>query len=197
MKYFHQWISVPEPQALMQVSIFFDFRPIVGDAALARELKGFIFEEIDKNEMFIMHLAKNAMQNPPPLSFFRSFIVEKSGAHKNEFDIKARAMMPLIDAARVLAYQLKLKSFGSTLERYEEIAKRDKSLAPICDSAAAAFEILLRQRAIHGLRNQTSGRYINPDALNKLERQAIRNTFKTIEKIQQTLELRFRLGYLG
>lgn len=195
--YFHQWISIPEPQALMKVSIFFDFRPIVGDFTLAHELKEFIFEETDKNELFIIHLAKNAMQNPPPLSFFRSFIVEKSGAHKNEFDIKARAMMPLIDAARVLAYQLKLKNYGSTLERFEEIAKRDKSLAPICESAATAFEILLRQRAIHGLKNHGSGRYINPEALNKLERQTIRNTFKTIERIQQTLELRFRLGYLS
>ncbi|MDX2302504.1 MAG: DUF294 nucleotidyltransferase-like domain-containing protein [Microscillaceae bacterium] len=195
--YFHQWISIPEPQALMKVSIFFDFRPIVGDFTLAHELKEFIFEEIDKNELFIIHLAKNAMQNPPPLSFFRSFIVEKSGDHKNEFDIKARAMMPLIDAARVLAYQLKLKNYGSTLERFEEIAKRDKSLAPICESAATAFEILLRQRAIHGLKNHSSGRYINPEALNKLERQTIRNTFKTIERIQQTLELRFRLGYLS
>ena len=69
-----------------------------------------------------------------------------------------------------------------------------KGLAPICDAAAAAFEILLRQRAVHGLKNKNSGRYINPDALNKLERQAIRNTFKTIEKIQQTLRVKIQVG---
>ncbi len=194
--YFKKWISSPDAHSVMNTTIFFDFRPIMGDESLAHELKEFIFQEIDKHELFLSMLAKNALQNPPPLSFFRSFIVEKSGSHKNEFDIKARAMMPLADAARVLAYSFKVKSYGSTFERFEEVARLDKNLTSLCEAAAMAYEILLRQRAVNGLKNNNSGRYINPDDFNKLERQTIRSTFKTIEKIQQILEVRYRLNFI-
>ena len=195
-QYFSKWLGYPEPRSLMSVSIFFDFRPIWGNFELADNLKKYIFKELKGNSIFLAFLAKNALQNPPPLSFFRNFIVEKGGSHKNEFDIKARAMMPLADAARVLSYDLQLMMYGSTFERFAEIARIDPNLAPICESAAMAYEILLKQRAIHGLKNKNSGRFINPDDFNKLERQTIRNTFKTIEDIQKTLEFRYKLGYL-
>lgn len=195
-EYFRSWINVLDPKFLLNTNIFFDFRPILGDASLADNMKEFIFKEIDKNELFLPYLAKSALQNPPPLSFFRSFIVEKGGNHKDEFDIKARAMMPLTDAARVLAYDLKIRPYLSTFGRFEEIARVEPNLAQICEAAAMAYEILLKQRAIYGLKNGNSGRYINPDHFNKLERQTIRSTFKTIEKVQQTLEVRYRLGYI-
>lgn len=195
-EYFDRWISIPDPQALLQSNIFFDFRPILGETQLADDLREFIFEKMNRNELFLAYLAKSALQNPPPLSFFRNFIVEKSGDHKNEFDIKARAMMPLADAARVLAYEFKLKSYGSTFQRFEEVGKKDENLHAICEAAAMAYEILLEQRALNGFKHQNSGRYINPNNFNKLERQTIRSIFKTIEKVQQLLETRYRLGFI-
>ena len=195
-KYFTKWIGEPDHNSLMHVSIFFDFRPVGGDESLGIELKDFIFKEIDKTNLFLPYLAKKALTNPPPLSFFRSFIVEKSGDYKNQFDIKARAMVPLIDAARVLAYEHKIAAFGSTFERFEQVAAIDENLASICEAAAMGYEILMRHRAIQGLKTGSSGRYIDPNKFNKLERQTIRNIFKTIEKIQEVLETRFRTGYL-
>lgn len=195
-KYFRKWISEPDHNSLMHVSIFFDFRPVTGSEILAQNLKSFIFKEIDKTNLFLPYLAKKALTNPPPLSFFRSFIVEKGGDHKNEFDIKARAMVPLIDAARVLAYEHRLPAFGSTFERFEQVAQQNPGLASLCEAAAMGYEILMRHRAIQGLKNGDSGHYINPGNFNKLERQTIRNIFKTIEKIQEALETRFRTGFL-
>ncbi|EAY31960.1 DUF294 nucleotidyltransferase-like domain-containing protein [Microscilla marina] len=195
-KYFHKWISEPDHNSLMHVSIFFDFRPVAGDESLAKNLRSFIFNEIKKTNLFLPYLAKKALTNPPPLSFFRSFIVEKSGQHKNEFDIKARAMVPLIDAARVLAYEYQLPGFNSTFERFAQVASINQGLAPLCEAAAMGYEILMRHRAIQGLKNGNSGRYLNPNKFNKLERQTIRNIFKTIEKIQEVLDTRYRTGLL-
>jgi CBS domain-containing protein len=161
---------------------------------LAEELKQFIFAEMDKSRLFLPFLAKNALQNPPPLSFFRQFMVEKSGEHKHEFDLKARAMMPLTDAARVLAYEFKLENYGSTYERFEEVAKLDENLQGLCEAAAMAYEILLKLRANFAFKNQNSGRFINPDDFNKLERQTVRNIFKTIEKIQSVFSVRYQLS---
>jgi len=195
-RYFHQWIATPEPKAVMHSTIFFDFRPVEGDASLAGELKQGIFELMEKGRGFLEFFAKNALQNPPPLGFFRNFLVEKSRDHANKFDIKSRAMMPLADAARVLAYELKIPDFLGTVERFGKIAVLDPTLKDLALEAAAAYDFLIRLRAENGLEHSSSGRYIKPESLNKLDRQMLRNVFSTIGHIQQTLNLRFQLDYI-
>jgi CBS domain-containing protein len=195
-KNFSQWIYEPDPEALLRTSIFFDFRPVAGEEKLADDLKEFIFDQVGKARSFLNFLAKNALQNPPPLSFFRNFIVEKSGSHKNEFDIKARAMLPLTDAARVLAFQLKARQYLSTAERFQFVAQADASLASVCHDAAQAYEVLMRLRARECFENQHSGRYIDIKALNKLDRQTLRNIFTIIEEVQSVLRTRFQLNYM-
>jgi CBS domain-containing protein len=193
-KRFKSWILEPDQEALLHACIFFDFRAITGQKTLAQDLRNFIHETIAKERIFLSFLAKNALRTPPPLSFFRNFIVEKEGTHKDRFDMKARAMMPLTDAARVLAYELSLTEV-STFERFEAAAAKDKNIKGLCEAAAFAYEILVKMRANHGLKNKDSGRYITPEDINKLERQTLRNIFKTIEKLKQVFEVRFRLGY--
>ena len=103
-RYFTEWIREPENVAVMHTNIFFDFRPVLGDPELGAALKKHIFEEVEDNRLFLVLQARSAVQNPPPLSFFRNMMVERSGEHRDTFDIKARAMTPLADAARVLVY---------------------------------------------------------------------------------------------
>lgn len=193
--YFQTWIDRPDGQALLQAAIFFDFRPVVGDASLAHELRSYLSEAVANNSKFLSFMALGATQSSPPLSFFRNFVLEKSGEHKDRFDLKARAMLPLVDSARVLAYQLDLDEAYSTVERFEQAAAKQPNIEGLCRAAAMGYEVLLRIRALHGFRNKDSGRYIDPDELNKLERQIVRSIFKTISKLQQSFETRFGLAY--
>ncbi len=194
--YFSKWIVTPEPKAVMHSTIFFDFRPVYGHSELGTELKQEIFSLISKNRGFLGFFAKNALQNPPPLGFFRNFLVEKSRDHANEFDIKARAMMPLCDAARVLAYELVIPEYLSTSERFKRLEKLVPGMQDLGTEASAAYEFLMRLRAVNGLAHGNSGRYIKPETLNKLERQTLRNVFSTIDKVQKMLNLRFQLDYI-
>lgn len=194
--YFNQWINTPDSQALMYTTIFFDFRPIYGDFELAEQLKNYIFGKIDKQPKFLSLLAKNALQNLPPLSFFNNMIVEKNGEHKDLFDIKARSMMPLADVARVFMLEFRLKSYGSTFERFEQVGKLDKGLKDICYSSALAYEIFIKHRAISGFKNKDSGRYIDPKDFNKLEKQILKTAFETISKLQKIVEVRYQLNYI-
>jgi CBS domain-containing protein len=189
---FSGWIREPEKVAVMHTNIFFDFRPVYGDQSLAAELKGHIFERIKADRLFLSFFAKNAIQNPPPLSFFRNMVVERSGEHRDAFDIKARAMMPLADAARVLVYDLGIDIYGSTAERWERIAETHENLARLAGEAAMAYEILMRIRALEGLTRGTSGRYVHIKELNKLERQTVRNTFSVVKDVQLMLTSRYR-----
>ncbi|MGC8774774.1 MAG: DUF294 nucleotidyltransferase-like domain-containing protein [Chlorobaculum sp.] len=196
MNYFRKWIGTPEPKALMNSTIFFDFRPVYGSTALALEMKREINTEIARGRGFLQFFAKNALQNPPPLGFFRNFLVEKSREHAHEFDIKARAMMPLSDAARVLACEFGVTDFLGTVERFRRIGQLLPSFQELAEEAAQGYEFLMRLRTEHGLAEKSSGRYIDPEHLNKMQRQELRDLFTTIGKVQSMLNLRYQLDYI-
>ncbi len=194
---FSRWIETPSREAVMHSNIFFDLRGSHGHAELAGELRRHCFAEMDRCRSFVPFLAAEALRNPPPLSFFRGFVLEKSGEHAREFDVKARAMMPLCDAARVLAYEQRLDVDGGTFARYEALARAIPDHAGLFDEAAMAYGILVRLRAREGLREGSSGRYLEIDRLNKLERQTLRTTFTVVSEVQRFLRLRFQLDLMA
>ncbi len=195
-KQFSEWITQPSAENIMYSSIFFDFRAIYGEKRLTDELSEHIFQEIDQHSLFLSFLARGALLNPAPLTFFRNFMVERSGAHKDNFDIKARAMMPLADAARCLILEAKMPGVNNTFHRFQKLADLEEKNRELYTQAADAYETLVRYRAFQGLKNRNSGRYFRPSELTKMERMNLRNTFEPIRELQLLLKVRFRLSYL-
>jgi len=194
---FSRWILEPTPKAVMHCSIFFDYRPLYGDEGLADQLTRHIFREIEREDRFLSFLAKDATANPPPLTFFRNFVVEKSGAHAHEFDIKTRAMMPLSDAARVLVLHHKIARVHNTFRRFDALAEREPQNRELFEQASEAYEILMRYRTMQGLKNRDSGRFFDPSDLSKMERLQLRNAFRPIGDLQSLLSTRFQLSFFN
>ncbi len=192
--YFKKWLEVPDEKNLLNVTIFFDFRNTYGEESILDELRKFITK--NKNKFFIGFLAKNAVSSPPPLNFFRNFIVEKTGENRNEFDIKTRCLLPLIDSARVLSIDKEILEVSSTLERYKALQKIDTVNQELYKEAAEVFSYYLKLRTIFGLKNNNSGRYIKPEELSKLDKQILRNSFQVIEKIQNLLNTQYQLDFI-
>lgn len=196
-QYFHNWIMTPEPKALMLSTIFFDYRHVAGNKQLTKEMDRYLNTRIEKKKIFLNFFAQNATQNPAPLSFFRGFVLERNGEHKNEFDIKLRGMMPLVDAARVLCLDKQMLEEKSTLKRYDLLGQAEPKNANLYRNASRAYEILMRIRALNGLENNNSGRYIDIDGLSKLDRQILKKAFAPIEQLQKLLRTRFQLDYFN
>lgn len=192
---FSDWVLLPTTENVLHCTIFFDYRPLYGDATLTEALSEHLFDLISKQQTFLGLLAKNALENPPPLTFFRNFVVEKDGNHRDGFNIKARAMMPLTDAARVLIMSHKVGKINNTFERFEKLAELEPQNAELFQQAADAYEILMRYRAIQGLRSGDSGKFLIPDEMTKMQHLNLRNSFKPIHELQQILEVRFQLSY--
>ncbi|MGD1959053.1 MAG: DUF294 nucleotidyltransferase-like domain-containing protein [Fulvivirga sp.] len=193
--YFNGWIKEPAEKALMLSTIFFDFRSVYGSVDLEEQLKSYISEAIVDERIFLNFLAKNALKNPAPLGFFKNFMVERSGEHENEFDIKARAMMPLVDIARVLSLDHGRLEETNTMKRYAFLADREPKKKELYLQAADAYVYLMRFRAQHAFKYGGSGRYVSINKLNKLDRQILRNTFEPIDRLQKMLEVRYQLSY--
>lgn len=196
-RYFEGWISKPEPKELMYANIFFDLRPVYGHEELGEALKRFVVDRVHREPGFFSFFAQSALANPPPLSFFKNMLLEKSGDHKDQFDIKARAMMPLCDAARVLSYHARIDDPVNTAERFRMLAEIfTGSIGRVCREAALAYEMFLRFRVREGLQTRSSGRYLRMEQLSRLEQKSLRNGFSVIEDLQLALRSRFRADFM-
>ena len=195
--YFEHWILNPDPDSMLKVSIFFDYRPIFGADTLATAITEHIYGLVGERKIFLNFLAKNALMNPAPLGFFRNFLVEKSGEHQDKFDIKLRAMMPLVDAARLLVLSHNVVGINNTFKRFERLAELEPQHREIFKEAGKAYEIFLRIRVTEGLKSGDSGRFIHPDHLGKLQRQLLKNAFVPIDELQKIIAVRFQLKLLG
>ena len=185
------WITNPGKTEVLLSFIFFDYSLSYGDSELVNNLSDYIFDNIKANPVFYIHLVSGALQSPSPTGFFRQFLLEQDGAHKDFFDIKRRALMPLSDAARVLILSHSVKSISNTPERFEKLAELEPQNKELYLSCSYSFKALLKFRTKQGLLHNDSGQFISLETLSKLEKIKLKRTFKTIKDLQELITVRF------
>ena len=193
---FNTWITKPTEVAVMMCTIFFDFNFVYGEKELVSTLSKSIFKSIQSFEIFLNFLGRNALRNPSPLGFFRQFLVEHDGEHKDQFDLKSRALMPLIDAARLITLSHNIKDKNNTISRFNKLVKVEPQNKDLYLSCIDSFKILLHYRTEQGLKNNDSGRYINLNTLTKSEKLKLKGCFKPIKDIQELLNIRYNLAQM-
>lgn len=187
IKRLDSWMAEGEGDALLRLSIVQDARAIAGDLNLALPAFNHLYRGLHDDQGLLQTMAKDALRNPSPLGIFKRFKLEKSG----QFDLKLRAILPFIDASKVLAALAGKSHINSTIARLEAI--KDTGNEELMTSAVHSYEILLDLRVKFALANGDSGRYINPDSLDALDKQLLRNVLKTVEALQDHLKLKFKL----
>lgn len=192
---FSNWIDSPTPRAIMHFSIFFDFRIVYGDASLGGELDDWIENSIQGNPNSLRWLAVNAISASPPIGFFRGLSVESKGEHKDHFDIKAKGTVPIVDAARVLALENKIRN-RSTMGRWKALSSIDPDRKKEYEDLIITFEMLSRIRLKNSLHNPDQGNFVNPKSLHKIEKESMKYSFQFIQDLQKKLEVHFRLDLI-
>jgi len=195
--YFHRWITVPEEKALMHANIFFDLRCVYGDAKLVEDLKDSIREDARTNEIFLALMAKNAMYYQPPIGFFRQFVLEKSGEHKNTLDLKLHGTMPIVELARIRALAAGEMRI-TTRNRLRAAAQAGEMAAPDAENLVDALDFIEQLRLEHQSRQMHAGlppdNYLRPEELSRLVRQNLKAAFAQVRTSQQALLNRFHLA---
>ncbi len=193
-EYFTTWISAPEPEELLNVTIFFDFRPGYGKTVLAEELRRHLNETTARQEIYLLHLARECMASRAPLSFFRGFIVDKDGEHKNKLDLKTRGLTPFVNFARVMALKYAINE-TNTLTRLKVLFEEGHITEDLWVSAREAYELQMQLRLIHQLTQIDEGvlpdNYIDPGQLTDLEKKMLKESFGVIERLHGVLKTIF------
>ena len=193
-KTFKGWIHAPEAEALLNASIFFDFRSGYGEEGLIEELRDHLLEALGGWQGFIRHLAENSLYFRPPLGFFRNFVVESKGEHKDAFDIKA-AMQPIVDLARIYALNNGIAE-TNTLERLARIYQAKALSWSEYHDLEQAYRFLLQLRFVRQItniveENKPPDNYVTPNKLSRIEQTMLKEIFKRIQTIQTKLEFEF------
>ncbi len=194
-KHFIEWVSVPTPDAVLNSLAFFDFRPVYGETALAEALRDHLVALLRDQKVFLGYIANMAIKNTPPIGFLKSFVVEKSGEHKDELNLKVKGIAPLVDLVRLFALEKGVRE-TSTLERIEVLRDKHTIVEEYADDLEQAFEFIMLLRIHHQFAQISSEKapdnFINPNRLSNLEKRSIKEAFHLISKIQDMIIERYK-----
>lgn len=197
IKQYNMWINTPGENSDTINTIFFDYEIAFGETSIEETITEIIYKNAVGNKLFFDYLGNDALKKPPPLGFFRQFLVEEGGENKDTFDIKTRALMPLIDAARLLTISHNIKGINNTYMRFKQLAVADPKNAELFVNCAEAFLTLSEFRTVEGLKNDTNGQFINLEELSKTDKVKLKNCFIPIKELQELIKNRFKLTYFS
>ncbi len=190
---FNQWTSETGSDELLLSSIFFDFDISFGDVQLTNALSDTVFAYGQARPLFMHKLAASALRNPSPVGFFRQFLLERSGEHKDNFDLKKRGLTPMIDAGRLLGLSHQIKNTNNTAERFQKLAKLEPENADLFYSCAYAFKAMLKFRTKSGIVNNSNGRFIPIKEMDKNERMKLKRCFTALSRVQELIAVRYQV----
>ena len=197
---FGRWLGAPVPDAVLQASIFFDMRPIAGDASLYAALVAQIRAAAPDSPRFLAHLAGAASAHEPPLGFFRNLVVQKEGEHKDTLDIKAGGTLPVVELARVHALAIGSPAV-STQARLADAVAAGVMAADRGEELRDAFEFLSYARLAHQVGAVAAGsppdNHIAPEGLSSVEKRHLREAFAIVRAALGTLGTAYGTGKLG
>lgn len=195
--YFTEWIERPEPQSLLNSSIFFDLEAVAGQSDFVDQLRELIATKASRNDRFLAMMARNALSRTPPLGFFRTFVMESDGQHKNIINIKGRGTAPLTDLIRVHALACGSTAQNSS-DRLDDIAKTRLMPPESLQKLRYALEFLslsrIRHQALDLENEREPNNYIEPENVSPAERHALKDSFQILSNAQNFLRYRYPLN---
>lgn len=178
------WVTRPERVNLLNADIFYDFRPVHGDVALAGRLRR-MAQGLALSRPFLALLGAQLQDMGTPLGIFGGFKTEEG-----RVDLKKGGLLPLVSAARVLALRegspaldtgnrLAAAVAAGHLNAEDEIRLKD------------AHELLLRVVLEQQIEDAGQGLAPSPRVevkrLDGLTRQRLREALRLIQNVDMTV----------
>jgi CBS domain-containing protein len=184
------WITNPsQSNALLLSSMIADSRPITG-SQLGRAVTDAMLATTRSRE-YLSLLLEYTIAARPPVGFVRDFVVEHSGAHRGQLNLKARGLVPIASLGRWIAI-VTGDDRGSTITRLRRGQAVGLLTSDETDTLVRAFEYiyeLLLESELAALRAnaEPATTWIAPKALNTLTRRYLREAFRSVAEVQNRL----------
>ncbi len=194
---FDEWIRASEPQEIIDLSIFFDFRTVYGDTDLTQELRRAIHTTLADEPAFFHYFAQNALMFKPPFRLLGNIYLGGGATeHAGEINLKD-AMMPMVSFARLYALRHQINQ-THTLERIEALTERNVILPASRDEIIAAYDFLMQLRLQNQIAAIQTGRaptnLIHPGKLGYIQQELLKQAFAQIAAVQKKVSYDFLGG---
>ncbi|MGH8874640.1 MAG: putative nucleotidyltransferase substrate binding domain-containing protein, partial [Acidimicrobiia bacterium] len=190
---FRRWIDLPEPEALLEASIFFDFRRVAGDLDL-NPLEEVMAIAADRPR-FLAHLAAVGLELRPPLGLFSRIVADDEG-----IDLKQQGLAPIVALARHFALQVGSRE-RSTVARLQAAGQAGALPPEGSEALAEAFRYLGRLRLERQVRDVAAGdppgNRVALDRLSSIQRRHLKEAFVAVRHVQEAVAERYTTDRLG
>ena len=193
-KEFSRWLHEPTSDALLNAAIFFDARALAGDTTLFTDLYRGVQAQAQKSGRFLGLMAAQAVRHEPPLGFFRGFVLQKEGEHKDTLNLKWGGIGAVQETARVLALAAGSPAMR-THDRITDAANAHLLTYETATDLSDAYEFISYVRLEHQakavLDGRSPGNHVNPDTLSSLDRRHLRDAFGVVRTVQGQVAQRY------
>jgi PAS domain S-box-containing protein len=190
---FQDWVFKSDPQEIIDLSIFFDFRTIHGNAELTNVLRQNIHTTLMSENAIFYHLAQDALMFKPPFRLPGSLTLSGESGEINLKD----AMMPIVCFARLYALRHQIVQ-THTLERIETLRERNIILPSSRDDIVESYDLLMKLRLQSQIAAAQAGlpvtNIIHPGKLGNVQREILKQAFTQVSAIQKKISYDFLGG---
>lgn len=195
-----QWINEPSGDNFMNIAIFYDAVCVSGNKDLIIKLKEYLFKVSGNSQTFNAHFAKVISSFDVPLGFFDGFIFNnKDIEHKDEINIKKGGIFIIVQGIRSLSLEHKLLN-TNTAKRIRKLTEINVLEEEFAKELTMAFNFLMNLKLKSNLdkldKKANIDNYIDPNSLNTMEKDLLKDSFKIINKLKKKLEFHFKLNYV-
>jgi len=195
-KRFVHWMQQPDPESVMNCSIFFDQRAIAGKMDLVDQLQQEVLENAKEASIFLRFLAGEAIRHGPALGLFNRFVQERDENKNKGINLKKGGVLPIVDLARVRALEGAISKVH-TQTRLEHAAKEGVMNAQDADDLIHALRFIGNVRLQHQVKRHEAGlapnHLVNPEELSGLHQRYLRSAFSIIRRAHLALSARYQL----
>lgn len=191
--YFAEWISTPEPQNLLDATIFFDFRNVYGNEEITNTLRNTIDSFKNKNSLFLYHMANNAYRTQ-----FLQLHAGYISADKNSEPVDLKnAVSPVIMFARIYSLQNNIR-LSNTLERISALKSKNIINESTAEELIFVYNYLMKLRFKNQIKllnkSLPVSNIINIKKLIEIEHSILKKVLSLIPSFQNKIATDFRLN---
>ena len=184
------WLTDPtRAGALLLSSIAADSQPLT-QLTLGRTITDTI-RATTRSRDFLSELLRFTLAKKPPIGFVRGFVVEHSGEHRGEMDLKKGGLTPISSLARWLSIAHG-DVRGGTIDRLRRAAAHGSLKEDEAEVLTNAFEDiyqLIFEQEIRSIRSgEVGSSWISPQTLDSLTRRHLRESFRAVASIQNRIQ---------
>lgn len=187
-----QWVAKPGARGEAVLPEFLDLDLIVGESSFEEALLSVVYNA-EKPRSLFDYLGNDTLRKPPPLTFFKKFVLEEEGPNRDKFHIGLRAIEPFVDAARLFSLRFQLRGVTHTFQRFRQLAVTDARHAEVYLNAADSWVLLSKFAINEGMKYEHDGKFLNLEELSKLDREKIKTALEPLKDLETLIKDKFRL----